>query len=1335
MSDFSVAGARSGRMVARTAVIVSVLVLSLLAQTGLTQNQPLNFANNFFVTGDYVVAGAYGINGQTSFVTSGNTLYTKGTITVPDTNPSTGTGNPGITGATSVPLGADIVAAFLYWETVESNNNPGTGQNGFFLPNVPNAWGNAGPPNNGLGYAIQGANVSPSSNVAWSNGGCPSTSTGRVVTVYRASVLGLLPRDGIGNVLAGSQGAPQSYQISLPSSTTGNPPITLGATLVIIYRVLSKDFPLNSIVIYDGAYGQSTENPPASLLMRQLVQGFYDAAPSPVNRLTHIVGSGQLNKFQTVYYDWDPNNLLPLPSLYPNGQPTFPGWYGNWDNPTWTFGDLNYFYPANPAGPNPTSSGLPLYPTANMAANPLAEDKASATTQVVPSPSQQGCVDWGAVIVETRVKNTDNDGILDSWKNRNNPSQSGYCDAAVNNGVCTAGSTSDPGWVGLPGATPGEQDVFVQLDYMCSNKVTGQNACDLSQPGYYSFNPLLTTAPDGDDVITEVKEAFLDQYADGKARHQPVNLHVFRTWAIQEQTCTDSTAGCGNPVYTPVPNQPGVVYWKSGFANLKNQLLKNDGSGDLCTDSTGATCPITCLSSGACVRRFQHGRKDSWHYVAFAHALVRGKWNFQSGLTNVSQSGTAVTFSTSTAHGLVVDSTLGNGRVTINDAITNPNLNGTWLVTNTSCPTNPITNVANDCSFQNTAPGPYAVTIQIGTSAGAQSSYTEQTDPNLNVFSGKAGTVGGWSDVGGADSIITLGNWLASDVTWNVKAATFMHELGHTLGLTHGGLYYDQLAQNPNDYRPTIGENCKSNFLSVMNYLFAVDLLDNQWLDYSEESLPALNEAGPSTSFLSSYYSNTSWYAPTSVVGGSAATRHCDGTPIVYGVGPQQMTEVTNQPTTLLSWTPPQDINFDGVINPTAFRGHSDWNPLLNDASSPGLDLRQISSVAFSSVSGGTIAGAGGGGTIAGAGGGGTIAGAGGGGTIAGAGGGGTIAGAGGGGTGEEPTHESTNSFARPPRNLNASEGQSPRTIALTWTPPIFGTPIQYNVYRSAAGGPFTQIAALPGTPPPTTYTDTVTCNPGGYSYYVTSIVLADTILSGTVNTSGTAVTWVSGNDFSSLFAPNQPITINSVQYVVQSVNSATSLTLKTSAGTQSGVTYSANQQLKSAASNIAPADNTLTGCYTNAPGSSLTLNPASFSTNLVKVGTQIPITWGFQDDNLYNGAYPYVNNLRASQLVAIGPTAYSSSTKTCAAYTASTPTTKLVPLGSTGNTTYGTYSVSRTSPYVFTFTWTNGFSSGCYYFKLTLDSWANSCSGQLGSNNSACSSQTKTSTSAVPLK
>ncbi len=99
-----------------------------------------------------------------------------------------------------------------------------------------------------------------------------------------------------------------------------------------------------------------------------------------------------------------------------------------------------------------------------------------------------------------------------------------------------------------------------------------------------------------------------------------------------------------------------------------------------------------------------------------------------------------------------------------------------------------------------------------------------------------------------------------------------------------------------------------------------------------------------------------------------------------------------------------------------------------------------------------------------------------------------------------ELTRATANSVTRPPRFLTASEGASPRTITLNWTAPTFGQIGFYNVYRSENGGPFTIINFLStnpphtvaGNPPATTFTDTVTCDPGGFRYLVTA-VLSDT--------------------------------------------------------------------------------------------------------------------------------------------------------------------------------------------------------------------------------------------------
>jgi hypothetical protein len=81
---------------------------------------------------------------------------------------------------------------------------------------------------------------------------------------------------------------------------------------------------------------------------------------------------------------------------------------------------------------------------------------------------------------------------------------------------------------------------------------------------------------------------------------------------------------------------------------------------------------------------------------------------------------------------------------------------------------------------------------------------------------------------------------------------------------------------------------------------------------------------------------------------------------------------------------------------------------------------------------------------------------------------------------------------------------------------------------------------------------------PNNFSMSGISMVGPNPNYSGTVNTSGTSVTWVSGStDFTNLVA-GEYIRIGPLltPYKISTVNSNTSLTLSTSAGTQSGVPY-----------------------------------------------------------------------------------------------------------------------------------------------------------------------------------
>ncbi len=140
-------------------------------------------------------------------------------------------------------------------------------------------------------------------------------------------------------------------------------------------------------------------------------------------------------------------------------------------------------------------------------------------------------------------------------------------------------------------------------------------------------------------------------------------------------------------------------------------------------------------------------------------------------------------------------------------------------------------------------------------------------------------TNSGIGDFPGGDLLITLGAF--DDAAGNpigtpfMQASTLMHELGHTFELTHAGP--PVMPREP---------NCKSNYLSVMNYLFQLrGLLDPAGvpqMDYSAEANPTIFEGvladgGP----LMALRYRTGWYAPRSSSYlnnvAPAATKHCDG--------------------------------------------------------------------------------------------------------------------------------------------------------------------------------------------------------------------------------------------------------------------------------------------------------------------------------------------------------------------------------------------------------------------------------------------------------------------------
>ncbi|HYD02397.1 MAG TPA: hypothetical protein VEB22_14315, partial [Phycisphaerales bacterium] len=98
------------------------------------------------------------------------------------------------------------------------------------------------------------------------------------------------------------------------------------------------------------------------------------------------------------------------------------------------------------------------------------------------------------------------------------------------------------------------------------------------------------------------------------------------------------------------------------------------------------------------------------------------------------------------------------------------------------------------------------------------------------IFGNQYGTTtsSGLAELWGDDFMVTLGGFRVPGGTADQQAGTFMHELGHTLGLHHGG------------HEPT---NFKPNYHSIMNYTWQLSSHVPGWtLDYSRQVLPTLGE-------------------------------------------------------------------------------------------------------------------------------------------------------------------------------------------------------------------------------------------------------------------------------------------------------------------------------------------------------------------------------------------------------------------------------------------------------------------------------------------------------------
>lgn len=122
-----------------------------------------------------------------------------------------------------------------------------------------------------------------------------------------------------------------------------------------------------------------------------------------------------------------------------------------------------------------------------------------------------------------------------------------------------------------------------------------------------------------------------------------------------------------------------------------------------------------------------------------------------------------------------------------------------------------------------------------------------------NGSSGRSRNGGDFS-AGASDFFVTIGSWnLPESQKVLVESSTIMHELGHNLGLGHGGVHITTDAHN-NKTVYASHANGKPNHLSIMSYSFqtqGIPTSDGAIIDYSRFNgvdLPMLNETALSES-------------------------------------------------------------------------------------------------------------------------------------------------------------------------------------------------------------------------------------------------------------------------------------------------------------------------------------------------------------------------------------------------------------------------------------------------------------------------------------------------------
>ena len=206
-------------------------------------------------------------------------------------------------------------------------------------------------------------------------------------------------------------------------------------------------------------------------------------------------------------------------------------------------------------------------------------------------------------------------------------------------------------------------------------------------------------------------------------------------------------------------------------------------------------------------------------------------------------------------------------------------------------------------------------------SAAILKSKTEDFLFHYAFFVNKYEGAGGAGEMPGNDLVIANTNTNGLDAH-DVQSSKLLHELGHNLGLDHGG---------------GDGIKCKPNYLSGMNYTRTYNIrygflnlrILPRIFDYSHEALPTLNESALDETIGIGTYQRTIFGPPKVWVSeGNAIDWDRDGDTDDIGVS-EAMIGGRIVPTDI-NWV--SDRLMCGSNTETELTGHDDWGKLLFDA-------------------------------------------------------------------------------------------------------------------------------------------------------------------------------------------------------------------------------------------------------------------------------------------------------------------------------------------------------------------------------------------------------------------